>query len=109
MSPAEIQLNSFPHYTWEPVNIFVRKPNFIRKRKILSKNFDENEFENVKTQNIRLLIQQTRTRMQLSQKDLAKIVNVHWTEVRDAETGNARVEPERFERICRALNIKNII
>ena len=96
---------TYPHFTFEPVNIYVQRKSFTRT-KIIKRT--KSEEVNKRKIGIRNIIQESRSRIGLTQKELAKIANVKWTEIRDLENGNVKVDEDRIEKICRALNIRNI-
>lgn len=107
---------NFNHHRWEPVNVFI----YVRKvRKNVPHNtenqpdfvvLDEkrNKFcENNLSQKFRIskLLQEARMRSGLTQKQLARISNLHWTLVRDAELGKDTVDPTHIEILCHTLNM----
>lgn len=116
MSPKETPC-SFAHYTWEPVNIFICARKFSKYQRNDNnsndnrhKNLDNshkklnNEHEQI-IQRKCLMLQQARMRTGLTQKQLARIVNLNWTIIRDVENGKENVQSHHIEQICRALNV----
>ena len=104
---------SFGHHRWEPVNIFVCVRKFSKHHDKKKQPFhDQTEDEelpptvNIESDNHQpLILQQARVRTGLTQKQLARIVSLHWTIIRDAELGKDNVEPGHIEKISRALNV----
>ncbi len=111
---------SFAHHRWEPVNIFVCVRKFSKhhdkKKQASINNFvsaqrDPTDEQLSTTINVHsdvhqpLLLQQARARTGLTQKQLAHIIDLHWTIIRDAELGKENVESGHIEKIRRALNV----
>ena len=88
---------AFHVHRWEPVNIHICAPaQRVKHAKRETRN-GRGHF---------LLLQRARLRMGMTQKQLARICNLHWTIIRDAELGNANVEVGQMDIICRTLNIR---
>jgi ribosome-binding protein aMBF1 (putative translation factor) len=96
---------TFPHYCWEPVNVFdvgYTKPTF-RPATEQTNIFVCHQAR----RNVKLLIQEARQRKGLTQKQLARIVNLKWTVVQELESSNnVEIDTDVLDVVCRALNIK---
>lgn len=105
--PSKITvLPTFPHLAWEPVNVLDISSDAPKTRKI-RENTTNMRLCNQARRNVQLQIQEARTRKGLTQKQLAKIVNLEWTLIRDLEKNahTVEIDAEVLDVVCRALNI----